>query len=96
VSVPIVSGASGLTGRPRVRPVVEHDPELDDDGQPVHAALPAMPGGCLRRLHSFRDPGCPVECEGIQRDGSCLCDIIKARDAQVTFEIDHEGYWCAT
>lgn len=91
MTVPIVTGASGLTGRPRVRPVAdEHDPE---DPTP---ARPALPSGCLRRLSLPRDTGCPDDCEGRQRDGGCLCDIVHERGGGVVFEIDHEGFWCAT
>jgi hypothetical protein len=103
-TVPIVTGAAGLIGRPLVRPIPEPAVDYDEDGYPT--GLPTlMPAGALpspcHRLLTVPDRGdgthqCDPYCAGRQRDGSCLCDVV--RKAQVTgvqakFEVDAEGYW---
>jgi hypothetical protein len=103
--LPIVRGTSGLLGRPSVRPDTTDFIEpigYEEDGTPIFAEPPApgpaIPAPCLRLLHS-RNPetfGCPSDCAGRQRDGGCLCDIV--REAEVageewSFEIDKDMYW---
>src|SRR5438552_1937661 len=88
--VPPRIGTSGLVGRPSVRPPnddVERPSGYDEHGNPVWelpqppAEGPAIPGSCLRVLHSPLATGfggeCPVTCEGRQEDGSCLTDIVR-------------------
>ena len=90
--VPIVIGASGLTGRPTVRPP-ESELEPEQRGTDDQTAIPAP---CLRNLSSPRGE-CRVDCPGVQRDGSCLCDIVRAANEQGVpwrFEIDAiDGVW---
>ena len=82
--VPIVRGASGLTGRlPIVREV---DPEeLDENGLPPHgqrAAGQAVPPACLRVLSLPEGRAdCHFDCPGQQRDGSCLAALIRLANA---------------
>ena len=104
--VPIITGAAGLTGRPQVRPV---DVDLiqplgyDEEGRPFYAEPPAegpaIPGRCLRLLNSPNPlilGGCGGDCPGLQRDGTCLAEVVRECQRQGRewkFEIDPEGYW---
>lgn len=101
--LPIVRGAAGLTGRPRIdRPAEELDQPEEDPvtGEPVwprRGTALAIPSTCLRVLTVPRAP-CPgVECPGQQRDGGCLCDIVRAAQTagvEWRFEVDpNDGYW---
>src|SRR6266404_1015950 len=103
---PMIVGAAGLTGRPqRARPEDLEEPDgYDENGNPIwlepRAVGRAIPPNCLRVLFSplpeDRGGGCSLDCPGQQRDGSCLCDIVRSADAQDidwSFEIDREGYW---
>ena len=96
--VPVVTGMSGLTGRRQiVRP--EPDEEFQEEGEPRSLGR-AMPANCLRVLHSPLAPdhggGCTMDCPGLQRDGGCLCDIVRAANAkgvEWSFELDADNYW---
>jgi hypothetical protein len=84
----------GNPGRPTVqRPTLTFD-ELEPEPLDPEWA-PALPPSCLRVL-SVPKAECPLDCPGQQRDGSCLCDIVRAavaQDVQWQFEIDREMYW---
>lgn len=76
--VPIVRGASGLTGRPEVVREYEVEPtEPDAEGT-------SLPTHCLRRLSVpeailLRSGElCSHECDGRQEDGGCLVEKIRA------------------
>lgn len=91
-----------MLGNPgqNLRPRLAFD-ELEQEPPEIEGWRPALPSGCLRRLASPRpdELGCGSMCEGRQRDGGCLCDIVKAaNDAGVrwTFEIDRDLYWVYT
>lgn len=88
------------------RPVEQLDEPVgyDDQGEPIwvepRAPGKAIPSNCLRVLHSplpvDRGGGCSLDCPGLQKDGSCLCDIVRAANAagvEWAFEIDKNGYW---
>lgn len=101
---PITIGAAGLTGRPQIqRPVELEAPDgYDEDGNPVwdtpRATGKAIPPACLRVLQLPEGKGeCGLDCPGKQRDGGCLCDIVRAANAQGvdwSFEIDaRDGFW---
>lgn len=89
----------GNVGRPthpqQVRPAPEFD-EPETDGAPVRTGV-ALPPGCVRVLHDpFGRLSCVTLCPGVQRDGGCLCDVVRdcaARGVAVEFEIDADGYW---
>lgn len=102
--VPIVVGSAGLTGRQQIaRPAEDlEEPEgYDDDGKPIWSKPRAqgrgIPATCLRVLSGPRSDGCSVGCPGVQRDGGCLCDVVRAAVAAgVTwkFEVDRvDGFW---
>ena len=104
---PITLGSAGLIGRPQIaRPVeLEQPDEYDDEGNPVwvepRASGKAIPPNCLRVLHSplgaDRGGGCGIDCPGRQRDGGCLCDIVRAaNDAGIDWKFvvdERDGYW---
>ena len=91
--VPPNIGASGLIGRPSVRPPnidLEQPVGYDEQGAPIFeqppAEGPSIPGSCLRVLHTPLPVGqggdCPFDCPGRQADNSCLLDIVRAAQAQ--------------
>jgi hypothetical protein len=96
--VPVVIGMAGLVGRKQiVRP--EPEEEYQEEAAPRSMGR-AMPANCLRVLHSLLAPerggGCSVDCPGLQRDGSCLCDIVRAANEQGVewkFDLDKDNYW---
>ena len=60
----------------------------------------AIPSPCLRVLYSLfpldQGGGCQHDCPGVQPGGGCLCDIVRAADAQGVewrFELDRDGSW---
>ncbi len=61
------------------------DPDLDEQGHPVaHEPVKtrSMPSNCRRVYASFRGITCPGDCVGLQPDGTCLCDVVKAANEQ--------------
>jgi hypothetical protein len=95
--VPIVIGPHGLTGRVQLPPRVPDEyADFDPGAKPVPMGQ-AIPGNCRRVMDSPIQKGCPPGCAGVQRDGGCLCDIVRAaREAGVAwrFEVDpHDGFW---
>lgn len=104
---PTTVGSAGLTGRPQIvrLPDALDEPDgYDEHGNPIwdepRAPGKAMPPNCLRVLNSplpvERQGGCSLDCPGLQRDGSCLCDIVRAANEQGVdwkFEIDRDNYW---
>lgn len=99
-------GTAGLTGRAdpafgnpqAMRTPPELEPEETQAG-----SRPAMPASCLRAYSMPPRPdrgGCATSwgtCPGVQRDGGCLLDIVRAAVAagvKWRFEVDpHDGYW---
>ncbi len=79
MDVPLVVGQSGLTGRPQLRPDYG-DLEPDEEGAPVPMGQ-GMPPPCLHALYSPRG-GCHGNCPGVQPDGGCLADVVRAAKAQ--------------
>lgn len=88
-------GNAGKAVNPR--PFPEFDPQ--EDGGPIRTGS-AVPSPCAYVLHDpFGKAECPWSCAGRQRDGSCLCDIIKSyaeKGAVPEFWIDQDGYWTLT
>lgn len=84
-------GNPGQLTRPRIPyEDLEHEPPDLPEWRP------ALPAGCLRRLSSPRPDECNSLCEGKQRDGSCLCEIVRAANAagiKWSFEIDKDLFW---
>lgn len=76
---------------------------VDEDGGPVFAQEPAegraLPSGCQRKLampEGRGECGWQNNCAGIQRDGGCLCDLVRAEHAagrSPEFDVDADGYW---
>lgn len=105
--LPLVIGTAGLTGRPlivRKADELEEPEGYDEAGNPIwaepRAVCPSIPPNCLRVLHSplpvGYGGGCSHDCPGLQRDGGCLCDIVRAANEQGvewSFEIDRDDYW---
>lgn len=101
--LPQTIGAAGLIGRTKIVRIPDEyeqpdgfDPETGDPiwGAP-RAVGKAMPPNCLRVLNSplplDRGGGCSIDCPGKQRDGGCLCDIVRVANAQGIdwkFEVD--------
>lgn len=80
-------GQAQLSGRP-----LDFDELNEGPSAGPGLALPPM---CLRSLQSPR-PECGTNCPGIQPDGCCLADVVRAAQAEgveLTFEIDREGTW---
>jgi endogenous inhibitor of DNA gyrase (YacG/DUF329 family) len=103
--VPINVGQSGLMGRSPVSHFKQDRPiEEDPEGEAVakRHAVGAMPGNC-RRVRSSPLPiesggGCLALCDGRQRNGDCLLDVVRAAEAAGIkgwcFEVDpNDGYW---
>lgn len=105
--LPMLTGYGSLISRPPVRPRSD-DPPIEpigeENGQPVFAVPPgegpAIPTHCMRRLGAFRPMDCQMECEGRQRDGSCLVDVIRECvaegvdwTARGVFELDKDRFW---
>lgn len=83
--VPIIIGHAGLVGRQQIVRVPDLEPEgeAEPSGKPMPSG--AMPGNCRRVLSSplsvDRGGGCGGDCQGRQRDGGCLLDVIRAAQA---------------
>lgn len=60
-----------VVGRP-TRPVND---EYDFEPRKPVAPGPSIPATCMRVLSTSAE--CPGVCEGLQEDGSCLCDIVR-------------------
>lgn len=95
--MPVVTGMSGLVGR---KQIVRPEPEEEFQETGPQSMGRAMPANCLRVLHSPLPPdrggGCSMDCPGVQRDGSCLCDIVRAANEQGVewkFDLDKDNYW---
>lgn len=93
-------GNAGLTGRAQVRPVnyddIEDPEDLDLSIERVALAMPSMCRRTLNMPPSSPFSLCQPDCAGMQRDGGCLCDIVREANAQGVewrFEIDASGYW---
>lgn len=102
--MPPLGDMIGNAGQPTQagRPVPE---PTEDEERVVHHEgwVPALPSPCVRKLNSPRELNCgagsQMMCPGMQRDGSCLCDLIVAANTQGvewTFDIDYDGYWVPT
>lgn len=105
--VPVVVGSHGLTGRQQIIRVP--DPELLEDEtveiEGVYVNVPAstqpskaIPPNCIRVLSSplpiDRGGGCRADCPGLQKDGGCLAEIVKAANTQGvdwSFALEREG-----
>lgn len=76
---------------------------VDDEGAPVFAQEPAdgraLPSGCQRKLampEGRGECGWQNNCPGLQRDGGCLCDVVRAEHLAgraPEFDVDADGYW---
>ena len=97
--IPTIIGAAGLTGRQQVVRV----PDLDDLAE-EEAVLPVggrtMPPSCTRCLQLGRSCldagalGFSGACQGLQRDGSCLAELVRGANAagvDWAFEVVQEG-----
>ena len=87
--IPIVKGASGLTGRPAVVRIPEELLDPEEQVAPPHDGK-TLPTCCMKRLHSFRDEGCgqAMSTNSVISDG-CLCDIVReANEKGIEWKFD--------
>lgn len=64
--------------------------EFEEDAPPPDGT--ALPAGCIRRL-AIPGHSCEGECAGVQRDGGCLAELVKAAPAGWSMTIDVDGFW---
>lgn len=84
----------------QTKPAVVRRPLAEEERAPIEERppgwRPALPATCLQVLTSPRPRDCVPNCQGVQPDGTCAADLIRAaneRNIPWEFDLDRDGQW---